>query len=122
MGQLPLSSLQLPVSVAALPTLYSRAKKLGDPFRLISASYLRLQEPHPGYDDSRIINYHDEILLRRMKEYFVSFVDGDFEGMRDLQADNFHITDIRKCSFPFLLNRQHSNMLFRYSSCYRQGR
>ncbi|KFY19075.1 hypothetical protein V491_04604 [Pseudogymnoascus sp. VKM F-3775] len=54
----------------------------------------RQDVPHPGYDDSRIIDFHDKKLLRRMKEYFITFVDGDFEGMRDLQADDFHITDI----------------------------
>lgn len=36
-----------------------------------------------------------------MKEYFISFVVGNYTGMHDLQADNFRITDIRKCSSPF---------------------
>ncbi|OBT55539.1 hypothetical protein VE04_04277 [Pseudogymnoascus sp. 24MN13] len=29
-----------------------------------------------------------------MKEYFISFAAGDCTGMYDLQADDFHITDI----------------------------
>ncbi|KFY28196.1 hypothetical protein V491_00571, partial [Pseudogymnoascus sp. VKM F-3775] len=49
---------------------------------------------HVRYDDSRIQNHLDKLLLSRMKEYFISFMDGDFDGMRDLQADDFHITHI----------------------------
>lgn len=38
-----------------------------------------------------------------MKEYFLTFVTGDFQGMHDMQSEDFHITDIRKSSFPFYL-------------------
>lgn len=75
------------------------------------------QTSSPAYDDSRIQNYPDKLLLKRMEEYLISFATGDYDGMRDLQAEELLITDIHKSPFPFLhLNRQHSNMLFRYSS------
>lgn len=58
-----------------------------------------------------------------MKEYFLSFVEGNYTGMYDLQAEDFHITDIRKSSFAFpLLGENHSNTPFPHSSCYCQGR
>ncbi|KFY11370.1 hypothetical protein V492_04498 [Pseudogymnoascus sp. VKM F-4246] len=61
-------------------------------------------KPHSkAYDDSRVRNYHDKKLLCDLGKYFSTFVDGDYEGMRDLQADGFHITDIRKSSLPFYL-------------------
>ncbi|KFZ12972.1 hypothetical protein V502_06832 [Pseudogymnoascus sp. VKM F-4520 (FW-2644)] len=49
---------------------------------------------NPAYDDSRIAHFHDKLLLSRMKEYFLSFVEGNYTGMYDLQAEDFHITDI----------------------------
>ncbi|ELR05359.1 hypothetical protein VC83_09278 [Pseudogymnoascus destructans] len=56
---------------------------------------IRMYQPAvPAYDDSRVQHFHDKVLLARMKEYFVSFVVGNYTGMHDLQADNFHITDI----------------------------
>ncbi|KFY92902.1 hypothetical protein V498_04676 [Pseudogymnoascus sp. VKM F-4517 (FW-2822)] len=47
-----------------------------------------------SYDDSRIKDFHDKQLLSKMKEYFLTFVLGDFDGMYDLQSEDFHITDI----------------------------
>ncbi|KAK2756542.1 hypothetical protein FQN54_005435 [Arachnomyces sp. PD_36] len=49
---------------------------------------------NPSFDDSRIRDHPDKLLLSRIEEYFISFTTGDFEGMRDLQAEDFHITDI----------------------------
>ncbi|KAK3177679.1 hypothetical protein K4F52_009584 [Lecanicillium sp. MT-2017a] len=48
----------------------------------------------PSLDISRIEHYPDKQLLARISEYFISFTTGDFNGMNDLEADNFHITDI----------------------------
>lgn len=50
----------------------------------------------PTFDISRIEHHEDQHLLAKISEYFITFTTGDFEGMRDLQADDFHITDIRK--------------------------
>ncbi|OBT63428.1 hypothetical protein VE03_07156 [Pseudogymnoascus sp. 23342-1-I1] len=56
---------------------------------------IRLNEPsNPAYDDSRIKHFHDKLLLARMKEYFLSFVEGNYTGMYDLQSEDFRITDI----------------------------
>ncbi|RDL40353.1 Uncharacterized protein BP5553_00332 [Venustampulla echinocandica] len=49
---------------------------------------------HPAFDDSRIKHHHDKLLLSRINEYFVAFATGDFNGMNELEAEEFHISDI----------------------------
>ncbi|RDL39996.1 Uncharacterized protein BP5553_04336 [Venustampulla echinocandica] len=48
----------------------------------------------PSFDNSRIINYHDKLLLSRIDKYFVAFTTGDYDAMNEMEADDFHITDI----------------------------
>ncbi|KFY26692.1 hypothetical protein V493_03936 [Pseudogymnoascus sp. VKM F-4281 (FW-2241)] len=49
---------------------------------------------NPAYDDSRIKDFPDKRLLCYSAQYFLTFILGDFEGMHDLQTEEFHITDI----------------------------
>lgn len=55
-----------------------------------------------SFDDTRIKNNPDKTLLRRIKEYFDTFVRSDYNAMRDHQTDEYTMTDIRKCSLQAL--------------------
>ena len=55
-----------------------------------------LPEAIPTYDESRIAHFPDKTLLKRCREFFKTFTTGDFDGMRDLQSENYTMTDIRK--------------------------
>lgn len=57
-----------------------------------------------AFDDSRIKNHEDKLLLSRINEYFLTFATGDYQGMSDLQAEEFHITDIRNLSLPIYID------------------
>ena len=57
----------------------------------------------PSFDTSRIEDYPDKLLLARISEYFIAFTTGNFDGMSDLESDDFHITHIRKSSFTLTL-------------------
>jgi hypothetical protein len=50
--------------------------------------------PRSSFDISRISDYPDQQLLARIGEYFISFTNGDFDGINGLEADDFRITDI----------------------------
>lgn len=52
------------------------------------------------FDDSRIKNYPDKLLLSRIREYFIAFASGDFDGMNNLESTDYNITDIRKKLSP----------------------
>ncbi|OBT74757.1 hypothetical protein VF21_06637 [Pseudogymnoascus sp. 05NY08] len=88
-----LANFLIPLAAIATTVLASRRMDR------IAGSSLQIRMNNPatdflGYDDSRIQHFHDKVLLARMKEYFISFVAGNFTGMYDLQAEDFHITDI----------------------------
>ncbi|KAH8667518.1 hypothetical protein BGZ60DRAFT_505765 [Tricladium varicosporioides] len=46
------------------------------------------------FDDSRIENHPDKLLLSRIRTYFHAFTTGDFDGIRDLEAEEYNMTDI----------------------------
>ncbi|MCJ1260806.1 hypothetical protein MMC22_000669 [Lobaria immixta] len=57
------------------------------------------QDPHseasnPQFDDSRIKDHPDKLLLSRIRQYFKAFTTGDFDGIRDLEAPEYTMTDI----------------------------
>lgn len=53
---------------------------------------------NPRFDDRRIKDNPDKMLLYRIRQYFKPFSTGDYQGLDDLQADGYNITDIRKSS------------------------
>ena len=57
-----------------------------------------------NYDDSRIQDFPDKLLLSRLRNYFELFTSGDYNGMRNLESEDYTMTDIRKLipSSPFL--------------------
>ncbi|RFU24732.1 hypothetical protein B7463_g11606, partial [Scytalidium lignicola] len=65
----------------------------------------------PSFDISRISNYPDKELLARISEYFISFTTGNFNGMNDLEADDFHITDI-----PLKIVKAHKPVWYKANS------
>ena len=58
------------------------------------------EESNPQFDDSRIKNHPDKLLLSRIKTYFKAFTTGDFNGIKQLEATEYTMTDIRKSSYP----------------------
>ncbi|KAG9244818.1 hypothetical protein BJ878DRAFT_479793 [Calycina marina] len=61
------------------------------------------KQPHPAvvaeasipeFNDSKIINHPDKLLLSRIQKYFKYFATGDVDGMDSLYTDNYTITDI----------------------------
>ncbi len=55
---------------------------------------------NPQFDDSRIKNHPDKLLLSGIKTYFKAFTTGDFNGIKQLEATEYTMTDIRKSSYP----------------------
>jgi hypothetical protein len=55
------------------------------------------------FDDSRIKNYHDKRLLHNLRVYYKTFTDPDPDAMRNLQTEDFTISDIRKNVHTFEL-------------------
>ena len=53
----------------------------------------------PTFDDKRIENHPDKVLLGRIREFFKAFTTGDFDRMRDLQSKEYTMTNIRKRIF-----------------------
>ncbi|KAG9232099.1 hypothetical protein BJ875DRAFT_544825 [Amylocarpus encephaloides] len=49
---------------------------------------------NPAFDDSRIKNHPDPLLLWRIRTYFKAFTTGDFNGIKDLEDDGYSMTDI----------------------------
>ena len=76
------------------------------------------------FDDSRIKNYPDKLLLSRIREYFIAFASGDFDGMNNLESTDYNITDIRKKLSPLspflIISVVLLNLLFLHSSRYYQ--
>lgn len=48
------------------------------------------------FNDDRIAHHQDKQLLQRIRAFFKTFTTGDFDGMRDLQSENYTMTNIRK--------------------------
>lgn len=71
-----------------------------------------------AFNNDRIRNHDDKELLARINEYFGAFANADAQKMNSMVADDYHMTDIRKSSFPFTLLNYQSNTLFSYSSRY----
>jgi hypothetical protein len=55
------------------------------------------------FDDSRIKDYPDKRLLHNLRVYYKTFTDPDPDAMRNLQTENFTISDIRKNAHTFKL-------------------
>ncbi|KAG0650293.1 hypothetical protein D0Z07_3183 [Hyphodiscus hymeniophilus] len=53
-----------------------------------------LEEPFLKFDDTRIADNCDKVLLSRIKTYFDAFVNGDADALRDQEAPEYNITDI----------------------------
>jgi hypothetical protein len=50
--------------------------------------------PTPSYDETRIQGYHDKRLLGYVRAYFNAFTSLNFEGLRDLQTEDYLMTDV----------------------------
>ena len=61
------------------------------------------EKVHLNYNDSSVAHYHDKKLLANIRRYFGAFTDPDPEAMRDLQTDDFTISDMRKHYPTFFL-------------------
>ena len=48
------------------------------------------------FNDDRIRNHDDKVLLARITEYFEAFANADADKMNSMVADDYHISDIRK--------------------------
>ena len=55
------------------------------------------------FETSRIDNYPDKKTLEDIKAYFKTFAEHDFQGMYEMQAEDYTMTDIRT-SFPLTLS------------------
>jgi hypothetical protein len=55
-----------------------------------------MASPTPAFNNDRIRNHDDKVLLARINEYFGAFADGDAEKMDSMVADDYHMSDIRK--------------------------
>lgn len=50
----------------------------------------------PAWNNTRIQNHDDKVLLARLDQYFNAFVSADAQGLESITADDYHMTDIRK--------------------------
>jgi hypothetical protein len=50
----------------------------------------------PAFDNSRIRNHDDKVLLARITEYFEAFANADADKMNSMVADDYRMSDIRK--------------------------
>ena len=48
------------------------------------------------FDDSRIKNHHDKKLLERIRTYYAAFTTGNFNAIKELEAESYNMTDIRE--------------------------
>ena len=48
------------------------------------------------FNDDRIRNHDDKVLLARITEYFEAFANADADKMNSMVADDYHMSDIRK--------------------------
>jgi hypothetical protein len=54
---------------------------------------------HYAFNNDRIRDNEDKVLLERINEYFGAFSVADADKMNSMVADDYHMTDIRKSSF-----------------------
>lgn len=50
----------------------------------------------PAWNNTRIQNHEDKVLLARLDKYFNAFTSADAQGLDDIMAEDYHMTDIRK--------------------------
>lgn len=50
----------------------------------------------PAFNNARIRNHEDKVLLNRITEYFEAFANADASKMDNMVADDYHMSDIRK--------------------------
>lgn len=100
---LALGAALLPLLVIALPNPLEVSITINEGKVPASQEVLApLSEKIPTFDDSRIKDFHDKTLLRRVRQFFKTFTTGDFDGMRDLQSENYTMTDIRMPTKPLI--------------------
>lgn len=67
------------------------------------------EDATPTFDDSRIKNHPDKLLLSRIRTYFGAFSTGNAEALRDQEAEEYTMSDISE--EPSSLSRVDSNIL-----------
>lgn len=50
----------------------------------------------PAFNNVRIRNHDDKVLLARINEYFGAFADGDAQKMDTMVAEDYRMSDIGK--------------------------
>ncbi|KAJ5094694.1 hypothetical protein N7456_010555 [Penicillium angulare] len=55
---------------------------------------MTLSSNSPAWNNARIKNHDDKALLARLDQYFNAFVTADSQGLDDIMADDYHMTDI----------------------------
>lgn len=48
------------------------------------------------FDDSRIKHHHDKKLLSRVRTYYEAFTHGDFNAIKEIEGEEYTMTDIRE--------------------------
>jgi hypothetical protein len=49
-----------------------------------------------AFNNDRIRNHEDKVLLARINEYFGAFANADADKMNSMVADDYRMSDIRK--------------------------
>lgn len=49
-----------------------------------------------AFNNDRIKDHDDKVLLARITEYFEAFAQADAEKMNSMVAEGYHMSDIRK--------------------------
>lgn len=49
----------------------------------------------PAFNNDRIRNHEDKVLLTRITEYFEAFANADADKMDSMVADDYRMSDIR---------------------------
>ena len=93
-----LSLLALPLLVVSVPAPWEVQVTVNGETSLIQShkGVSPLSDEIPTFDDTRIQDHPDKLLLSRIRLFFKTFTTGDFDGMRDLQSEEYTMTDIRK--------------------------
>lgn len=66
-----------------------------------------------AFNNDRIKDHDDKVLLARITEYFEAFAQADAEKMNSMVAEDYHMSDIRTSYFPFsFLNHLSNTLMF----------